>query len=597
MDEECIESSEPIFELASECEKLFSEKISRLKDEADLNGTKVVGEYQQRFSAWAAFLGVFAVPEMCLDRRLQRHAEAPSTDEDSSPQSQLHISIESLRGIEGAIERLHHLGGTIQLSSEASQATKFGKFAAKFDSASFEEVARLAIRSFYPDASPSLIEHLARTMTDMYQKFHYRRSRQVRLQARPQPQLQLPTINEEPAPQIKVDTWKDDPPPPPPPPINDIYKRLARPVVMSHLGARSHQSRDSKPTSLDSQEFKKLFPQRKDGSVKSKTRSIAANLVAYPQPSEASLVCDWCFSPLPEDEFKAEKWKKHLNEDFKPYLCLSEKCSEPLKRFATSTAWFSHMLEAHGQNWHREVHLPTWWICPLCNNQETTYPKAQDLSEHISKLHRDVFTEQQIQVIVHQSRLRAPRPQDVCPLCCLSMKDEQEKDENDQQATPSPQVPAFQGQSPLNIEFIARHVAAHLQGIMLFSLRMMALDAVADKSADDKNLSGNTDDDLSRLGSNQQHSLPETQEMDDIKSLLVQDESMDVDYPLSEDTIPDCEHDMNWQEFIPNSEPPPESDTFLQQVIDSGAFQTKEQSPTRGTATKNALHKRPVIGK
>ncbi|UKZ53337.1 hypothetical protein TrVGV298_007129 [Trichoderma virens] len=130
---------------------------------------------------------------------------------------------------------------------------------------------------------------------------------------------------------------------------------------------------------------------------------------------------------------------------------------------------------------------------------------------------------------------------------------------------------------------------------MLFSLRMMALDAVADKSADDKNLSGNTDDDLSRLGSNQQHSLPETQEMDDIKSLLVQDESMDVDYPLSEDTIPDCEHDMNWQEFIPNSEPPPESDTFLQQVIDSGAFQTKEQSPTRGTATKNALHKRPVI--
>ncbi|UKZ53336.1 hypothetical protein TrVGV298_007128 [Trichoderma virens] len=375
MDEECIESSEPIFELASECEKLFSEKISRLKDEADLNGTKVVGEYQQRFSAWAAFLGVFAVPEMCLDRRLQRHAEvqdlvlrlldimkrnlthqnasdgekseAPSTDEDSSPQSQLHISIESLRGIEGAIERLHHLGGTIQLSSEASQATKFGKFAAKFDSASFEEVARLAIRSFYPDASPSLIEHLARTMTDI-------------------------------------------------------------------------------------QEFKKLFPQRKDGSVKSKTRSIAANLVAYPQPSEASLVCDWCFSPLPEDEFKAEKWKKHLNEDFKPYLCLSEKCSEPLKRFATSTAWFSHMLEAHGQNWHREVHLPTWWICPLCNNQETTYPKAQDLSEHISKLHRDVFTEQQIQVIVHQSRLRAPRPQDVCPLCCLSMKDEQEKDENDQ---------------------------------------------------------------------------------------------------------------------------------------------------------------------
>lgn len=75
MDEDCIESGEPIYELASECEKLFSEQISRLKDEANLNGVKVVGEYQQRFSAWAAFLGVFAVPEMCLDRRLQRHAD------------------------------------------------------------------------------------------------------------------------------------------------------------------------------------------------------------------------------------------------------------------------------------------------------------------------------------------------------------------------------------------------------------------------------------------------------------------------------------------------------------------------------------------
>ncbi|PKK53047.1 hypothetical protein CI102_4119, partial [Trichoderma harzianum] len=604
MDEDSIESGEPIYELASKCEKLFSEQISRLKAEANLNGAKVVGEYQQRFSAWAAFLGVFAVPEMCLDRRLQRHADIQdlalrlldimerNLTYPSSPQPQLQISIESLRGIEGAIERLHHLGGTIRLSSEASQATKFGKFAAKFDSTSFEGVARLAITSFYPDASPSLIEHLARAMADMYQKFHYRRSRQVRLQARPQ--LQLPIINEEPALQIEAATWKADPSPAPPP-RDDIYKRLVRPIVMSHLGARSHQSRDSKPTSLDSQEFKKLFPQRKGGPVQSKTKSVAANLVAYPQPSEDSLACDWCFSPLPEDEFKGDKWKKHLNEDFKPFLCLSEKCSEPLKRFPTSTTWFDHMLEAHGKNWHREVHLPTWWICPLCNNQETSYPKMQDLSEHISRLHGAVFTEQQIQIIVQQSRLRAPRSQDVCPLCCLPMKDEQDRDED--QATPNPQVPAFQSQGQLSVETIARHVAAHLQGIMLFSLRMISLDAATDKSTDDRDISGDTDDDLSRLGSHQKPSLPETQETETIANDLLVQESMDADDPLLENAIPDCEHDMNWQEFIPNSEPPPEADTFLQQVIDSGAFQTREQSPSRIATISKASEKPPLIGK
>lgn len=75
MDETSIETTEPIFELATECETLFSDHLSMLENESDFNGAKVVGEYQQRFSAWAAFLGVFAVPEMCLDRRLRSHVE------------------------------------------------------------------------------------------------------------------------------------------------------------------------------------------------------------------------------------------------------------------------------------------------------------------------------------------------------------------------------------------------------------------------------------------------------------------------------------------------------------------------------------------
>ena len=47
MDETGIETAEPIFELATKCESLFSEHISRLRNESDLNGAKVVGEYQQ----------------------------------------------------------------------------------------------------------------------------------------------------------------------------------------------------------------------------------------------------------------------------------------------------------------------------------------------------------------------------------------------------------------------------------------------------------------------------------------------------------------------------------------------------------------------
>ncbi|PNP46426.1 hypothetical protein THARTR1_10748 [Trichoderma harzianum] len=129
---------------------------------------------------------------------------------------------------------------------------------------------------------------------------------------------------------------------------------------------------------------------------------------------------------------------------------------------------------------------------------------------------------------------------------------------------------------------------------MLFSLRMISLDAAADESTDDKALSGHTDNDLSRLGSNQQLSLPETQKIEDgINELMVENESMNVDGSLVEDTIPDCEQDMNWQDFIPNSEPPPEADTFLQQVIDSGAFQAKSQSLALETTVNKAYHIAP----
>ena len=69
------DAEEPIIELATECETLFFDQVSRLKEEGELHGAKVLGEYQQRFAAWASFLGVFAGPKVCLDRRLRRHPD------------------------------------------------------------------------------------------------------------------------------------------------------------------------------------------------------------------------------------------------------------------------------------------------------------------------------------------------------------------------------------------------------------------------------------------------------------------------------------------------------------------------------------------
>lgn len=55
-----LEDAEPIFELAIECERLYLERIARLKEDSKTNEATILSELHQRFAAWAAFLGVFA---------------------------------------------------------------------------------------------------------------------------------------------------------------------------------------------------------------------------------------------------------------------------------------------------------------------------------------------------------------------------------------------------------------------------------------------------------------------------------------------------------------------------------------------------------
>lgn len=72
---QAIKDNEPIFQLAAECERLYAEHISRLHDDDEPNGATMLSELNQRFAAWAAFLGVFAESNLCLDRRLRHHVE------------------------------------------------------------------------------------------------------------------------------------------------------------------------------------------------------------------------------------------------------------------------------------------------------------------------------------------------------------------------------------------------------------------------------------------------------------------------------------------------------------------------------------------
>ncbi|KAJ5279988.1 hypothetical protein N7478_005360 [Penicillium angulare] len=198
-----------------------------------------------------------------------------------------------------------------------------------------------------------------------------------------------------------------------------------------------------------------------------------------------------------------------------------------MPRFASSWQWLQHMGTIHGGNWHREVYAPASWVCPLCTKVDVSFSSPEDLSAHLEGCHTGIFEDQQLKAIVRQSLFRAPRPQETCPLCCFSIGDGQAPQAN-QESTPSsnqhmdhnaarPDDSHFKrlktdtgyterddhtnanvdernmsienpetrdntvSKNRIETRFIGSHVAAHLQIIMLLTLRLISIDGTAEE--------------------------------------------------------------------------------------------------------------------
>lgn len=230
----------------------------------------------------------------------------PSGVSEPPPQPS-YTSFENLEAIAGAINRLNHLGTAIRQSSITSPFMKARAFAEKFDLTSFENIAELALKTLYPDASPELREHLTRSMTETYALFRYRQSRQDKLNiARPRTRASspLPTINENEEPTARADVgnamdWE----------TQTSRRNEASTLGVSELARRPGRMRawpQSEPTSLDSREVQARL---RSGYKKNKTQSILVNHATYPRPPPGSSACEWCFSPLPKEAFEEQKWK------------------------------------------------------------------------------------------------------------------------------------------------------------------------------------------------------------------------------------------------------------------------------------------------
>ncbi|KAJ5613934.1 hypothetical protein N7528_007588 [Penicillium herquei] len=208
----------------------------------------------------------------------------------------------------------------------------------------------------------------------------------------------------------------------------------------------------------------------------------------------------------------------------------------------------------------------------------------------------------QIQAIVNQSRVQGSREQDICPLCCLQVEGQPDSlptdasgideflsseqpycksipnkrsrrintenfythidhnNDSDLEMTStyrdSKRTSASSSSRNTSVDTIGIHVAMHLQGIMLLTLRLISIDGAMDVLDEDQSAPGSTDNpSLSiRLG---ERSL--SQDMHDIEDVSVNSggEFGPDENPHSRHTVPDCEH-IDWSVVPRRYEVPPD---------------------------------------
>ncbi|KAJ3553721.1 hypothetical protein NPX13_g10815 [Xylaria arbuscula] len=340
----------------------------------------------------------------------------------------------------------------------------------------------------------------------------------------------------------------------------------------------------------------------------------------YPQPpiadGESSLrTCPWCFKLL-DKTLSESDWRRHIDEDFKPYACLAEECSQAHPSYPTLDEWFKHM-GLHSNRWNERVYLTPSWVCTICEDNWETYDSPQALSSHIKECHTHRFSSEDIQLISRQSKTDKPRSSNECLLCHFVVDHPQktasllfpkrEKDEEKQEAAKVPRrslgmtnpnshkaistlsdsssnsdddtVLPRQDQLRERPRPVARHIATHLQTLMLLAIRFSEVNNFKEEPGDDaesnsvdidEGNSSSEHNDLGRLSDVNSEGKLTGSDTEDIVGMQSAAELLS-DELKSDALIPDTNLDFS---DIPRQHDSlaHKKDIFLEGVLQSGAF-------------------------
>ncbi|KAI9686749.1 MAG: hypothetical protein M1822_002808 [Bathelium mastoideum] len=451
------------------------------------NYKTIVTEHEQRFFAWATGLGVFAEIPISLDAKLKNHpdvkelvvllldliktnlnaalsATAAANEGDSALDLQ-----EAFYGIEGSLKRLQRLSTSIKHSSKGRLHQKVQSYADEHSELEFENITRLTLKYMLGDLVQGLADQLCRSIIYRRYRILYQRRHRQRLQSeRTLPAAPETTSVEQKSVRVtkvpKIDKYQ----------LQQDYEPPKTGQREADTAGSAMESKSGRST-LDKDFVIKNDRPSPPPSESNSSSAAWTGEIDYPrlpktEPGVSKIQCPICYEVYEATKFSSQRaWRRHVDEDLEPYVCVWKDCDNPISYFASYHMWKSHMRDAHTENWVQFLNNPLKWVCSI--DHRTLFETADELKDHILESHPDkvaITDPKMFSKFVDRSCIQIPWEPGICPICQGNVNSIPECHED----TTSTSLP---GEVELNVDAtkVTQHVAAHLKALAFRSLRGM----------------------------------------------------------------------------------------------------------------------------
>ncbi|KAL5085404.1 hypothetical protein Trisim1_010631 [Trichoderma cf. simile WF8] len=435
-----------IRERATTCVDLFSQAVLLLaQTESSEDHNSLLDEFS-RFKLWTSNIGVFADLHSSLDyrlrdfidikdsftrqlitveSRLQQLLDATQQDlanssikEDEDEDTGISTPITSttatilqdwnntqlLQSIHQSIDWLHRLSNLVRKASFANQHKRADKFILKDEddndmSDTLTDYFTRLIKREFSGLQDNLVLRLAASMLMRRRRIMYRRSQQQRWKIS---QVEPKTKNLELA-STKLIPTSSEP---------NVLLKHEKVLVSKPEGITTAPSRLT-ATTIDTNIRRRVSAP--SGISKGSTAPLneQSQLLIPPPPKGANFdedfICDYCCLILSSNiALNRNVWADHVNKDLYPYVCVVDKCDDPIEIYSSRKEWLAHM---------RTRHLMRWYCIAKPHTQPLEFDSESGFIEHMKVGHPGKFRNDQLSLVAENSSRPKDSVFDDCPFC------------------------------------------------------------------------------------------------------------------------------------------------------------------------------------